>query len=92
MKQNHVTWHTVESAALAHSTNDTATAVARLARLTEDNATPALGHQIEPSGVMPFEVARNDGIGYSCMNIAALFYRRDHWPQPQDDARPLHIH
>ena len=73
MKQNHATWHTVESAALAHSTNDTATAVARLARLTEDNATPALGHQIEPSGVMPFEVARNDGIGYSCMNIAALF-------------------
>ena len=73
MPQNHATWVTVESAALAHSANDTATAMAVLTRLTEDSTVPALGHQIEPSGIMPFEVARNDGIGYSCMNVAALF-------------------
>ena len=58
MEQNHATWVTVESAALAYSTKEMATAAARLARLTDDKAIPALGHQIEPSGVMPFEVAR----------------------------------
>jgi hypothetical protein len=73
MKQNHATWHTVESAALAYSTNDTAAAAVRLARLTSGSTRPALGHQIEPSGLMPFEAERSDGVGYSCMNMAALF-------------------
>jgi hypothetical protein len=73
MLQNHATWHTVESAALAYSTNDTATAAARLVRLTDGSTPSALGHQIKPSGLMPLEAERSDGISYSCMNVAALF-------------------
>ena len=73
MPQNHATWHTVESAALALSNGDASTAAARLARLTAASTPAALGHQIKPSGLMPLEAARTNGAGYSCMSVAALF-------------------
>ena len=73
MPQNHATWHTVETAALAASAGDVATAAARLTRLTKDNTPGALGHQILASGLMPLEANRTDGASYSCMNVAALF-------------------
>ena len=55
MPQNHATWHTVESAALAFSLGDLHTAASRLASLTNPNTPAALGHQITPSGLMPRE-------------------------------------
>ena len=73
MNQNHATWHTVESAALAVSHGDVDTAVARLVRLTNASTPAALGSQIRPNGLMPREASRTNGAGYSCMNIAALF-------------------
>ena len=73
MHQNHATWHTVESAALALSLGDASTAAARLARLTTDSTHGALGHQIKASGLMPLEAARTNGAGYSLMNVAGLF-------------------
>ena len=73
MHQNHATWHTVESAALALTNGDANTAAARLARLTADATPAALGHQIKANGLMPLEAARTDGASYSLMNVAGLF-------------------
>ena len=73
MSQNHATWHTVESAALAMSNGDVETAVERLARLTSAGTPAALAQQIQPSGLMPREAARTNGAAYSCMNLAGLF-------------------
>jgi hypothetical protein len=72
-KQNHASWHVVETAALAFSVGNVANATAQVARLTNSGVKPALGHQIEPSGVMPYEAVRTDGASYSCFNMAALF-------------------
>jgi hypothetical protein len=73
MNQNHATWHTVESAALAMSNGDIPTAAARLARLINTSTPAALGSQIRPNGLMPREASRTDGASYSCMNVAGLF-------------------
>ena len=73
MHQNHATWYTVLSSALANSVGKAGDAVALLSRLTNNSIVPALGHQIWKTGQMPFETNRTDGIGYSCMSVAGLF-------------------
>jgi hypothetical protein len=73
MHQNHATWHTVQASALAVAVGDDNTAAERLLRLVNSSTPAALGRQIRPSGLMPYEANRSNGITYSCMSVAALF-------------------
>lgn len=70
---NHFTWYSVQTLALALDVGNSSAATNIVARCTAQSTPGALDHQIRSNGLMPLEAARDASVSYSTMNVVGLF-------------------